>query len=74
MLKSDMKRMALECLKVADESSTCAVDCWVEQDTEEANYQLNKSIANSLLSIAYLIGMKEDLALFGEFLKERRKL
>jgi len=72
MLKSDMKKIVRHCLATADEYDTFATNSAVEDDMENAVYCVKKSIANSLMAIAYLLAMKEDFSLPGEFLKEKK--
>jgi hypothetical protein len=70
MLKSDMKKIVRKRLATAKEYDTLATNATV--DKEYANYCVKKSIANSLMAIAYLLAMKEDLSFPGEFLREKK--
>ena len=38
----------------------------------EANHHLLTSIGESLLAIAYILGMKEDLTVYGDFIRARK--
>lgn len=76
MLKRDMKEKVRRYLKEANDYINFAED---EAGRAEANhmidadYNLKKSIANSLMAIAMLLAMKEDFSLPGEFLKEHKE-
>ena len=72
MLKTDMKQIVRTCLQTADEYTTFASDSVVEDDMENADYCIKTSIANSLMAIAYLMAMKEDFSLPGEFLRAKK--
>ena len=72
MLKSDMKKIVRHCLAKAEEYDTFATNSAVEEDMKNANYCVKKSIANSLMAIAYLLAMKENFSLPGEFLREKK--
>ena len=72
MLKRDMKKIVRSCLQIADQYETYAADSIIEDDTDNADYCIKKSIANSLMAIAYLMAMKEDFSFPGEFLREKK--
>ena len=72
MLKSDMKKIVRSCLQIADQYETYAVNSIIEDDIDNADYCIKKSIANSLMAIAYLMAMKEDFSCPGEFLREKK--
>jgi hypothetical protein len=75
MTKQYRKKKALEHLKDAQENMLDADAEYTSDRDKEANYHILMSIGESLLAIAFILGMKEDLYVDGDrFMESREQL
>ena len=72
MMKDEKKKSAIEHLMNAEENMRDADAEYTSGYDIEANHHLLTSIGESLLAIAYILGMKEDLTVYGDFLRARK--
>ena len=69
MMKAEKKKRAIEHLMNAEENMLDADAEYADDRDPEANYHLLRGIGESLLAIAYILGMKEDLAAYGDYIR-----
>lgn len=76
MTKADMKKKVKEYLKEANDyinfAEQAAGIAVCADSMKDADYSLKKSVANSLMAIAYILAMKENFENFGDHLRGKK--
>ena len=72
MTKNERKKKAIDHLRNAEENLRDSDAEYTSNNDIEANYHMTRCIGESLMAIAYLLAMREDMYVYGDRLLERR--
>ena len=72
MLQNDKRKKIIKWIRDAEEYEDISKLASTENCMKAADLAIKGSIASSLIAITYILAMREDISLPGEFMREKK--